>query len=108
MLGSFSEFMATAVRGRKAAGTHTQGYFVPGAVTSTSIFVCQQPTPGKELERLPEEFRQQGVASFWTDSELLLDDTLTLAGETYRIIHAEPWADLGEALWKVIGVRSGN
>lgn len=108
LLNSFSEFLQSATLSRPGATTITNGYASAGAPTVATIRLCRQPITGKDLERLPEGDRTQDLISCWTDTEVRLADTLTIGAESYRVIHAELWANLGETYYKMIGVRYGN
>jgi hypothetical protein len=105
---SFSEFLQTATLSRPGTVTFTNGYATTGSPSVSTIKVCRQPITGKDLQRLPEGDRTGDLISCWTDTEARLADTLTVGSESYRVLHCEFWANLGETYYKILGVRYGN
>lgn len=81
---------------RNAAGHYDQdGNWNPGSATSSTIRAVVQPASGRQLEDLPDGLRAEARWLVWSWSELRLEDKITHAGSTYKIMHLWPRADGG-------------
>lgn len=97
---------------RYAAGTYTNGRWVPGAVTEIPIVASVQPAKSDELLRLPEGMRTKGVVKAYTDSELQPGDEGQRSQPDRIVWDGEEWEvqvvdrhQLGIAHYKAICVR---
>ena len=89
---------------RRAAGTRgSDGRFVPGAAAATTIQASVQPTPGKDLDRLPEGERSRDSRTAFTTSTLATADqaagtpadTITVDGATFEVYQVQAWPSSG-------------
>lgn len=82
---------------REGAGGHwnDDGDWVPGTTSSSTIRAAIQPASGRQLEDLPDGIRNEARWLVWSRTELRLEDKITHAGATYKIIHLWPRADGG-------------
>lgn len=55
---------------RRAAGTRTNGLWVPGAATTSTIQGSVQPMNGRARERLPEGLRTRQTQTLYTTAQL--------------------------------------
>jgi hypothetical protein len=91
-------------RRRPAADTITDGYAIPGAPTSDTIFGTVQPLSGKELRNLPPGQNALDWRNVWSLDELFLRDQLTIEGVTYVVQQVDPWQIDGQ-YWKAQACR---
>ena len=81
---------------REAAGHYDDdGNWVPGEPTNSTISAAIQPASGRQLEDLPDGIRNEARWLVWSRSELRLDDKITHAGSSDRVMHVWPRADGG-------------
>ena len=89
------------------------GVFVLGGYTTTSTPI---PAGGvitvaseRDLDQVPEGDRVRGAMLFYSHSQMNVtpesgtSDTITLRGDSYRVVKVWPYADYG--FWKALGVR---
>lgn len=76
---------------RPSAGTVTNGVFTPGATSTFSISASIQPIAGRDLKSLPESRHAEEIRSVWTTTELRVEDTVDIGGETWEVIRAQMW-----------------
>ena len=85
LLATFPKIAAT--RKRYSAGADVNGHYVPGTPTSTSITViAPQPANGTELQLLPDGERNYTHLKVWSESELAVDDEVTIGGTDYLVV----------------------
>lgn len=84
------------------------GQPVLGTPTTIAITGVLLPVSNKDLQRLPEGFRVDGVRSFYTETPLQLapqPDLVSAEGLTWQVEALEPWAAGGfyKALLRKVG-----
>lgn len=84
----------------RAAASLAGGIAVPGATTTFTIdYAVVAPTPGKELQRLPELRRAQESKTIYTAGAVLVGsqagtseaDLVTIDGAVYEVSLASEW-----------------
>lgn len=104
---SFIQFTKPVKLIRHAAGSRVDGHWVEGNTTETNINVSIQPATQKDLLKLPEGDRNQGVVRIYTDVDTPLQgqddvskvspDIIEVSGLKYQIQIVEDWT-----YWKAI------
>jgi hypothetical protein len=82
---------------RTAAGAWVDGAYVPGAVTSSTIYASVQPLTDRELATLPEGERTSDTKKAYTTADVrtgsqhdnALADQITWRGVTYEVRKVE-------------------
>lgn len=70
-----------------------------------------QPTPGRDLMRLPEDVRIKDVRTFYLKADLVSDGNgkypyvISYRGDRYQIINVKPWNQWGAGWNEGIAVR---
>jgi hypothetical protein len=90
---------------RNAEGSRINHRWVAGAPTTSTIRAAIQPASGRKLEDLPDGIRNEARWLVWSRSELKLDDRITHAGATYRVMFVWPRADGG--FWRAAAGLTG-
>lgn len=81
---------------RNAAGHYDQnGKWIPGVSSTSTIRAAIQPASGRQLEDLPDGIRNEARWLVWSRAEIRLDDVITHAGSSYRVMFVWPRADGG-------------
>lgn len=84
LLSSFPKIAATR---KRPNGSDVKGVWTETAPTSTSIrIVAPQPANGTDLQFLEDGERKYTHKKTWSESELLVDDVLTIAGTDYLVV----------------------
>ena len=73
-----------------AGGYNADGDYAPGATSSDEIRAVVQPISGNELKDMPEGIRTEARNVAWSRSEIKVDDEITDAGVTYRVLFVWP------------------
>lgn len=96
MLSYFADEMVTATLTPGAAGTYTNGEWVPATGTPASIsIVFPQPLDMEALQQLPEGERVKNYVQTWTKTDVDVrsgttnGDRITYDGKTYLVYQAE-------------------
>lgn len=76
---------------RKHGGRYVGGVWYPGVTGPIVIGASVQPSPGKDLELLPEGRRTTGAYTLYAVEPLVVEDVFQLFGEAYEVLHAESW-----------------
>lgn len=94
MLATFPKVAATYRRGTTV---YTNGRPVITWTANTPILIiAPQPTPGAQLQLLPEGERVYQHKSTWANTALIVEDVVTYGGEDYKVTLSEDWGDDGE------------
>lgn len=103
----------TYTRTRTTAGTYSAGRYSAGSTATASIRASVQPLTGRDLMVLPEGRRGDATVAVYTTTELRVTspagaaDKLTIDGETWEIIHVEPWVDnQSTTVYRAIAART--
>lgn len=92
-------------RTRTVAGAYNaDGDYVPGSSSTASIRAVVQPVKGNQLMDMPEGIRTEAGWIAWSRSEMLVDDRITDAGQTYRVLFAWPRTRDGEFYRAALGL----
>ena len=84
---------------RTKRGSYAKGRYIPGPIEEIIVSGSLQPTNAREL-KLPEEGnRLKQYFKFYSDRQIVVDSSLTLAtgdrvminGESYRAMSSEIW-----------------
>lgn len=85
---------------RSLSGSYVMGRYVPGPTTTLTVKGSMQATTARALKLEPEEgarikqlwkfFTDQAIAPIGT-STLAKADTVTVDGETYKVLSQEKW-----------------
>lgn len=91
-------------RSRPGTATRSGGYAKPGTPTTKTILAHVQPLSPKEIRDLPPGQNAIDWRNFWsTTDELLIKDSITTGGITYRLKSVIFW-DEGE-FWQGQGSK---
>lgn len=96
---------------RRSTTVNQYGENVLADTSTIQTFGSIQPTPARELQRLPESLRMRDVRTFWCKVEFYPDSSgnypdILLYGTTrYQIISIEPWMNFGQGWNKGLCVR---
>lgn len=83
-------------RTRMVGGVHNaDGDWIAGTPATTTIRAAIQPVKGNQLLDMPEGIRTEAGWMCWSRSEILVDDTITAAGTSYRTVFTWPRAEGG-------------
>jgi hypothetical protein len=91
---------------RTAAGTYTDGRYVPGSSQDLDARGNIQPLSGIELQQLPEGDRQKEVKKIYTAFALQNSDVVTRQdGIQYEVQAVEDWTAFNQPHYKARLVR---
>ncbi|EYR81388.1 hypothetical protein [Shinella sp. DD12] len=78
-------------RTRLVGGEHNaDGDWIEGAPVAATIRAAIQPVKGNQLMDMPEGIRTEAGWMCWSRSEILVNDTITAAGISYRTLFTWP------------------
>jgi hypothetical protein len=91
---------------RFSAGTYSDGNFIDGSSTTSSIIMSCQPLNGRELLYLPEGQRTRQYLKAYTASEVRTTsqetsakaDQITYNGKQYEVQQVEYWESTGNSI----------
>lgn len=79
-------------RTRRSADSYdpATGKAVLGVPTTSPVKAVIQPASGNQLKDVPEGVRAEAQWLLWSRADVVLDDTITHKGITYRVVYAWP------------------
>jgi hypothetical protein len=98
---------------RRAAASYSNGRAVAPSPSTFTIRAVVLEMSGRDLQRLPEGLRAEGLKSIWTTTELKTQgggfepDTLVIKGDTYQVERVFDWSDLANC-WHIIVAKVGR
>lgn len=84
---------------RKVGGSFVNGRYTP-IVVGLSVDAAIQPANGKQLMTLPEGRRTENVLVAYTNTELFIEDVVTVSGETLEVFKVARWDFRGVTHWE--------
>ncbi|KNY16742.1 hypothetical protein AKG11_10280 [Shinella sp. SUS2] len=83
-------------RARLVGGDHNDdGDWIEGAPVTATIRAAIQPVKGNQLMDMPEGIRTEAGWMCWSRSDIIVDDTITASGVSYRVLFSWPRAEGG-------------
>jgi hypothetical protein len=76
---------------RPGVVTVTDGYAIPGAPATITVFAHAQTLSGEELRNLPPGENSADWRIVWSLDELQLRDKITIDGDAYSVQRISPW-----------------
>jgi len=88
---AFGEFNQTLTGEIPGAPTNVGGVMQPGTPTALEVKASVQPSSSNDLQMLPEGRRVYKSFTLYSRQEIKEQYRLTIYGDLYECVHAEPW-----------------
>ena len=81
---------------RISGGVYTNGMWVEGSPTTSTVMCSVQPMTDHDMQMLPSGRRESKAYVVFTDTELFEvgtqnPDLVTIDGETFEVVRSAPW-----------------
>src|SRR5215208_4450917 len=85
---------------RPGSITVTDGYAIPAADSTVTVFGVVQPLSGEEIRNLPPGENSVDWRNVWATTEIRVRDRLTADGMLFTIQKIEDWNAAPGGFWK--------